>query len=170
MALNRKKGMKEFLTERNKGISESPPLPAPPPLPFPPPTVSLLPIPNLKKKRKENKITEKGKVVPQKKPEQQKMAKNKGRASSMKSKEAEHSTKRAPSNLESPVGVGWCGGTLKLLHQGVPERPCPLHGRGSKASSPATQGHGCLEAHKAAQPLLVPKKGSSPGKFLGMLR
>ena len=31
MALNRKKGMKEFLTERNKGISESPPLPAPPP-------------------------------------------------------------------------------------------------------------------------------------------
>ena len=70
MALNRKKGMKEFLIERNKGISESPPLPAPPPpLPLPPPTVSLLPIPNLKKKRKENKITEKGKVVPQKKPE-----------------------------------------------------------------------------------------------------
>ena len=70
MALNRKKGMKEFLTERNKGISESPPLPAPPPpLPLPPPTVSLLPIPNLKKKRKENEITEKGKVVPQKKPE-----------------------------------------------------------------------------------------------------
>ena len=31
MALNRKKGMKEFLTERNKGISESPPLLAPHP-------------------------------------------------------------------------------------------------------------------------------------------
>ena len=91
MALNRKKGMKEFLTERNKGISESPPLPAPPP-PLPPPTVSLLPIPNLKKKRKENEIIKKGKVVPQKKPKQQKMAKDKRRTSSMKSKEAKHST------------------------------------------------------------------------------
>ena len=54
MALNKKKGLKELLAERNKGTSGSQPLPAfPPP---PPPIVGLLPIPNLKKKRKENKI------------------------------------------------------------------------------------------------------------------
>ena len=62
MALNKKKGLKELLMERNKGTSGSQPLLAsPPPLP---PTISLLLIPNLKKMRKENEIAEEGEVVP----------------------------------------------------------------------------------------------------------
>ena len=95
MALNRKKGLKELFAERNKGTSRSQPLHTllhPPP----PPTVDLLPIPipNLKKKRKEKEkeIVEEGEVVSQKESKQQKMAKDKGRPSSMESKEAEHST------------------------------------------------------------------------------
>ena len=71
--------------------------------------------------------------------------------------------------MESPVGVGWRGGTLELLHQGVPKRPRPLRGQGSRASSPTAQGHGRFEAHEAARPLLVLEEGSSLSKFLGML-
>ena len=93
MALNRKKGLKELFVERNKGTSRSQHLHTllPPP---PPPTVDLLPIPipNLKKKMKENEIAEEGEVVSQKESKQQKMVKDKGRPSSMESKEAEHST------------------------------------------------------------------------------
>ena len=67
MALNRKKGLKELFAEGNKGTSRSQPLHTllPPP---PPPTVDLLliPIPNLKKKRKEKEIAEEGEVVFQK--------------------------------------------------------------------------------------------------------
>ena len=68
MALNPRKGLKELLTGRNKGSSSkdaprSQPLLALP-LPTPPPTVGLLPIPNLKKKRKEKEIAEEGEVVP----------------------------------------------------------------------------------------------------------
>ena len=92
MALNRKKGLKELFVERNKGTLRPQPLHTllPPP---PPPTVDLLPIPipNLKKKMKEKEIAEEGEVVSQKESKQQKMAKDKGRPSSMESKEAEHS-------------------------------------------------------------------------------
>lgn len=45
-------------------------------------------MPNLKKKRKE---TKKGEVVPPKDPKQQKIAKDRGQASSVESKEVEHS-------------------------------------------------------------------------------
>ena len=65
MALNPRKGLKDFLWGRNKGSSSKKALnslsfPTLPPLPSP--TVGLLPIPNLKKKRKEQEVEE-GKVV-----------------------------------------------------------------------------------------------------------
>ena len=91
MALNRKKGLKELFVERNKGTLRPQPLHTllPPPSP---PTVDLLPIPipNLKKKRKEKEIVEEGEVVSQKESKHQKMAKDKGCPSSIESKEAEH--------------------------------------------------------------------------------
>ena len=62
MVLNRKKGLKELLVERNNGTLGSQPLLALPLSSFP--TVSLLPIPNLKRKRKEKEIAEEGEVVP----------------------------------------------------------------------------------------------------------
>ena len=108
-------------------------------------------------------------MVPQKESKQQRMSKGKWRASSMKSKEAEHSTKRAPSNLESPVGVGWCGGTLELLHQGVPERLRPLRGSGSRATSLVAQGYGRPEEHKATGSLYVLEEGLSFGQFLNLV-
>ena len=65
MAFNPRKGMKDLLSGRNKGSSskkalKSQPLSTLPPLL--PPTTSLLPIPNLKKKRKEQEVKE-GEVV-----------------------------------------------------------------------------------------------------------
>ena len=54
--------------------------------------VGLLPIPNLKKKRKENETNEEGELVLEKEPKQQKMAKDKGRAFTVDSREAEHAT------------------------------------------------------------------------------
>ena len=91
MALNRKKGLKELFVERNKGTLRPQPLHTllPPPSP---PTVDLLPIPipNLKKKRKEKEIVEEGEVVSQKESKHQKMAKDKGCPSSIESKEAEY--------------------------------------------------------------------------------
>ena len=65
MALNPRKGLKDFLWGRNKGSSSKKALnslsfPTLPPLLSP--TVGLLPIPNLKKKRKEQEVEE-GKVV-----------------------------------------------------------------------------------------------------------
>jgi len=72
MALNPRKGLKELLVGRNRGSSSkdaprSQPLPALPP-PSIPSIVGLLPISNLKKKRKEKEIVEEGEVVPQKEP------------------------------------------------------------------------------------------------------
>ena len=72
MTLNRKKGLKELLADRAKGSTqkdnlESQPLPTLPPPP-PPPVVNLVPMPNLKKKRKENEVAEEGEVVRQKEP------------------------------------------------------------------------------------------------------
>ena len=66
MVLNQRKCLKELLRGTNKGISGSQPLPTLPPPPSP--TVELLPIPNLKKKRKEKEIAEEGEVVLQKEP------------------------------------------------------------------------------------------------------
>ena len=65
MAFNPRKGMKDLLSGRNKGSSfiealKSQPLSTLPPLLSP--TTSLLPIPNLKKKRKEQEVKE-GEVV-----------------------------------------------------------------------------------------------------------
>ena len=88
MALNPRKGLKDLLAGRFKGSSskkalKSKPLPTIPP---PPPTIGLLPMPNLKKKRKEQEMEE-GEVVRQKEAKQQKMAQDKGLASSIKSRE-----------------------------------------------------------------------------------
>ena len=63
MALNMRKFVKDLLTGRNKGSSskealKSQPLPTLPP----PPTTDLFPMPNLKKKRKEQEVEE-GEVV-----------------------------------------------------------------------------------------------------------
>ena len=91
MALNLRKGLKDLLIGRNKGSSSNeapksqplPFLPRPPPPPIT--TVGLLPITNLKKKRKEQEV-EKGEVVCQKEAKQQKTDKDKGRASLVESR------------------------------------------------------------------------------------
>ena len=67
-------------------LNPSPFLLSPPPPPLPTTTVDLLPIANLKKKRKEQEVEE-GEVVCQKEAKQQKTAKDKGRASSIESRE-----------------------------------------------------------------------------------
>ena len=64
MALNPRKGLKDLLARRNKGLSFKEALKFQPPTSLPPPITSLLPIPNLKKKRKEQEMKE-GKVVHQ---------------------------------------------------------------------------------------------------------
>ena len=78
MALNLRKGLRDLMAGRNKGSSSKdvPKSQVPPSLP-PPPTIdlSLILIPNLKKKRKEQELEE-GEVVPQKETEQQKIAKD----------------------------------------------------------------------------------------------
>ena len=67
-ALNQRKGLRDFMAERNKGLSskEVPKSQAPDNLPSPPPppttALGLLPIPNLKKKRKEQEVEE-GEIV-----------------------------------------------------------------------------------------------------------
>ena len=82
---NRKKGLRELLRARGlapKVASRSqPPLPPPPP---PPPSINPFAPANLKKRKKEKEITEEKELVPH---EQQKIAKGKGKASSVKSKE-----------------------------------------------------------------------------------
>ena len=91
MALNPRKGLRDLMVGRNKGSSskEVPKSKVPanlPPLPLPPTTtLGLLPIPNLKKKRKEQEMEE-GEMVPQKEAKQQKTAKDK-QASSVDSRE-----------------------------------------------------------------------------------
>ena len=67
MSLNPRKGLKDILTGRNKGSSskEAPKTQPLSSLPLPPPLItSLLPLPNLKKKRKEQEVEE-GEVVRQ---------------------------------------------------------------------------------------------------------
>lgn len=94
MAFNPRKGLKELIVGRNKRLSskdapKSQSLPAlPPPLSL---TLNLLPMPNLKKKRNEKEGAKEGELVPQKEPKQHRTARDRGRASSVESKEAEHS-------------------------------------------------------------------------------
>ena len=66
MSLNPRKGLRDLMARRNKGFTSKhvPKSQIPSSLPFPPTIdLSLLPIPNLKKKRKEQELEE-GKVVP----------------------------------------------------------------------------------------------------------
>lgn len=82
MSLNLRIGLRDLMVGRNKGSSskEVPKSqdPANLPPPFPPPitALGLLPIPNLKKKRKEQE-PEEGEMIPQKGAKQQKTAKDK---------------------------------------------------------------------------------------------
>ena len=55
MSLNLRKGLKDLLTRRNKGLSSKEALKFQPPSSLPPPITSLLPIPNLKKKGRSRK-------------------------------------------------------------------------------------------------------------------
>ena len=50
----------------------------------------MLPILNLKKKRKEKEPTEEGELLPEKNPKQQKTTKERGRAFLVESREVEH--------------------------------------------------------------------------------
>ena len=72
------------------------------------------------------------------------------------------------SHLGSSAGGRWHSHSMELHHQGVPERTCPILGRGFGAASSFAQGHGCLEARKAAGPFHVLEKGSCPGKLLSL--
>ena len=67
MALNKKKGLHELLTDKAKGqapkdaLGSQPSLALPPP---PPPTINPFTVANLKKKRKEKEMAEKEELVP----------------------------------------------------------------------------------------------------------
>ena len=82
MALNSRRGLKDLVVGRNRGSSSKEVLKSqaadnlPPPPPSPTTSLGLIPLPNLKKKRKEQELGE-GEVVPQKEAKQQKTAKDK---------------------------------------------------------------------------------------------
>ena len=63
-SLNLRKGLKDLLARKTKGSSSKEAPKSQLPSSLPPPVTSLLPIPNLKKKRKEQEMNE-GKVVRQ---------------------------------------------------------------------------------------------------------
>ena len=86
---NKKKGLHDLLKARGAGPKDASRSQLPPTLPLPPPlsTVGLLPNSNLKKKRKEKETIEEGELVLEKKPKQQKIAKDKGQASSVDSRD-----------------------------------------------------------------------------------
>ena len=67
---NKKKGLSDLLKGRGASPKDASGSQLPPTLPpSPPPSlVNLLPIPGLKKKRKEKEIVEEGEVVPEKEP------------------------------------------------------------------------------------------------------
>ena len=85
MSLNPRKGLKDLLVGRNKGSSSKEAPKSQPPSSLPPLVTSLLLIPNLKKKMKEQEVEE-GEVVRQE-TKKQKMAQDKGRATSVESRE-----------------------------------------------------------------------------------
>ena len=94
MALNQRKVSWDLMAERNKGSisQEVPKSQIPPNLPPSPPSpttdLGMLPIPNLKKKRKDQ-VLEEGDVILQKRARQQKTIKDPkdGKATSMDSRE-----------------------------------------------------------------------------------
>lgn len=104
MTLKKKKGLHELLTGKAKGsapkvssMSQLPPV-----LPSPPfPSVNPFAPANLKKRKKDKEVAEEGELVPydegvpSKLP---KIAKGKGRAASVESKEAEHLVEMRPQN------------------------------------------------------------------------
>ena len=72
------------------------------------------------------------------------------------------------SSMGPSAGAGWGNHTLKLHHQGVPERARPLPRRSFGAAPPITKGYGCIEEREAARPIFVPEEGLGLGKFLDM--
>ena len=86
MALNLRKGLRDLMAGRNKGSSskKAPKSQDLANLPPPTTTLGLIPIPNLKKKRKEQEVKQ-GKMVPQKGAKQQKIVKDR-QASSVDSR------------------------------------------------------------------------------------
>ena len=99
--LERKKGLHELLMGKAKGstpkdASESQ-LPA---SPLPPPSVNPFTLANLKKRKKDKEVVEKGELVPYNEEVPPKFPKtaNKGRASLAKSKEDRHMTEMRPSS------------------------------------------------------------------------
>ena len=102
MSLNTKRGFRELLSDRAKGSApknasrSQPPFPLPPP---PPPSVNPFSLANLKKGKKKKNVAKEGELVPQKEgvpPKQQKTAKDKGKASSVESKEDQSVAKVRP--------------------------------------------------------------------------
>lgn len=91
MAPQRRKRLRDLLADRAKGQMSKHALGSQPypvlPSPHPPLQGSFLPMPNLKKKRKEKDKTEEEEVVRQKEPKQQKIANGQVRASSIESRE-----------------------------------------------------------------------------------
>lgn len=91
MPLERKKGLRELLTGKAKGLvpkdaSGSHLLPPPPP----PPSANPFAPANLKKRKKDKEVVKEGELVPHDEgvpPKMPKIAKGKGRASSAESKE-----------------------------------------------------------------------------------
>ena len=66
MAMNRKRGLCELLANRAKGLVPKDASRSQPPLALPPPTINPFAVANLKKKRNEQELVEKGELVPQK--------------------------------------------------------------------------------------------------------
>ena len=96
MALNPRKGLKNLVAGRNKGLSSKeaaktqlPPNPSLPPFPSP---LGLHPDPNLQKKKRKEKEIEGGEIAPPKGLKQQKINKDRQRETSVESREAKHST------------------------------------------------------------------------------
>jgi len=93
MSLNKKRGLRELLVDRAKGLAPKDTLGSQPPFPFsppPPPVVNLFALANLKKRKKEKEVAKERELVPQNEgvpPKQQKTAKGRGWASSVKSRE-----------------------------------------------------------------------------------
>lgn len=102
MLLERKKGLRELLTNRAKGLepkgTSGSKLPPPPPH-FP--SVNPFTLANLKKRKKDKEVAEEGELVPHNEEVPLKLpktAKGKGKASLVKSKENRHESEVRPQN------------------------------------------------------------------------
>ena len=105
MLLERKKGLRELIASKAKGSrpKDSSGSQLPPALPSPPPpSVNPFKPTNLKKRKKEKEVAKKGELVPDKEeapPKLPKIAKGKGKGSSIESKEDKHVAEMGPQNL-----------------------------------------------------------------------